>query len=74
MAAGKQADVLVRVIIRYKLVELIKSCLCREGTSLSAMLQAYVGSRTLRSRSRVLSMTGRCTWPMYYQGIVSLEK
>jgi len=33
-----------------------------------------VGSRTLLSRSRVSSMTGGCTCPIYYQGVVSVEK
>jgi len=33
-----------------------------------------VGSRTLLSRSRVSSMTRGCTCPIYYQGVVSLEK
>ena len=33
-----------------------------------------VGSRTLLSRSHVSSMTDGCTCPIYYQGVVSLEK
>jgi len=32
------------------------------------------GSQTLLSRSHVSSMTGRCTCPISYQGVVSLEK
>jgi len=31
------------------------------------------GSRTLISRSHVSSMTGGCTCPIYYQGVVSIE-
>ena len=33
-----------------------------------------VGSRTLLSLSHVSSMTGECTCPIYYQGVVSVEK
>jgi hypothetical protein len=55
------------VIIRYKLPELIKKFL-RRG---NALLQ---GGRTLLSRSHVPSMTGGCTCPIYYQGVVSFEK
>ena len=33
-----------------------------------------VGGRTLLSRSRVSSMTCGCTCPIYYQGVVSVEK
>jgi hypothetical protein len=33
-----------------------------------------VGSRTLLSRSHISSMTGGCTCPIYYQGVVNVEK
>jgi len=33
-----------------------------------------VGSRTLLSRSHVSSMTSGCTCPIYYRGVVRLEK
>jgi hypothetical protein len=64
------------VIIRYKLAELIKTFLKRE-TPLSrshVSSMTMVESRTLLSRSHVSSMTGGCTCPIYYQGVVSLEK
>jgi hypothetical protein len=32
------------------------------------------GSGTLLSHSHVSSMTGGCTCPIYYQGVVSVEK
>jgi len=35
---------------------------------------SMVGSRTLLSRSLVSSMTDGCTYPIYYQRVVSLEK
>ena len=31
-------------------------------------------SRTVLSRSHVSSMTGGCTCPIYYQGVVGIEK
>jgi len=33
-----------------------------------------LGSRALLSPSHVSSMTGECTCPIYYEGVVSLEK
>jgi len=33
-----------------------------------------VGSQTLRSRSHISSMTGECTYPIYYQKVVRVEK
>ena len=32
------------------------------------------GSQTVTSRSHVSSMTGACTYPIYNQGVVSIEK
>ena len=64
------------VMIIYKLAELIKKLL-RRGTLLSCCpgaSRSMVGSRTLVSGSHVSSMTSGCTSPMYYQGVVSLEK
>jgi len=64
------------VIIRCKLPELIKNIL-RQRTPLSSShisSMTMVGSRTLLSRSHVSSMTGGCTCPIYYQGVVSVEK
>ena len=48
----------------------------RQGT---ALLQPcfkldWAVSRTLLSRSHVSSMTGGCTYPIYYQRVVSDDK
>jgi hypothetical protein len=62
------------VIIRYKIAERIEKVW--RGTPLSRrhVSSTTVGSRTLLSRSRASSMTGGCTCPIYYQGVVSVEK
>jgi len=65
---------LEKVIIRYKLPELIKTV---AGTPISrshVSSMTMVGSRSLLSRSHVSSMTGGWTCPIYYQGVVSVAK
>ena len=48
----------------------------RQSTKINEQKQSWVvaGSRTLLSRSHVSSMTGWCTCPIYYQGVVRAEK
>jgi len=65
------------VTIRYKLPELIKNCALGGKAPLSrghVSCMTRVGNRTLLSRSHVSSMTDGGTCPMYYQGVVSVEK
>jgi hypothetical protein len=64
------------VIIRYKLPEFIKE-VAEAANPISRSLvssMTIVGSRTLLPRSHVSSMTGGCTCPICYQGVVSVEK
>jgi len=63
-----------RVIIRYKLAQLIKSTLGGELASCSHVSSITRRSRTRLSRSHVSSMTGGCTYPINYRGVVSIEK
>ena len=63
------------MIILYKLAELIKKIseagpLCRSHISSMTMVRG----RTLLCRSHVSSMTGGCTHPIYYQGVVGVDK
>jgi len=63
------------MIIRYKLAELIKKVLRPEPFSRSQVSSMpMVGRRTMLSRSHVSSMTGRCTCPISYRGVFSIEK
>jgi len=64
------------MIIRYKLAELIKRFLSRGTRPREAMFQSchMVGSRTMLARSHVSSMTGGCTCPIAFRGVVSIEK
>jgi len=65
------------VIVRYKLPELIKTASQVGEAQLSrrhVSSMTIVVSRTLLSRRHVSSMTGGCTCPIYYQGVVSVEK
>ena len=47
-----------------------RTLLCRRHVS----SRTWGGSRTLRSRRHVSSIRGECTCPIYYQGVVSVEK
>jgi len=63
------------VIIRYTSAELLKTVW--QGTPLACSRvssMTIVGSRTLLSRSHVSSMTGGCTGPIYYHGVVNVDK
>ena len=60
------------VIIRYKLPERIGKVSEVSCSHVSSMTKA--GSRSVLSRSHVSSMTGGLTCPIYYQGVVSIEK
>jgi len=63
------------VVIRYKLPELIKKVWRGTPPSRSHVSSmTMIGSRTLLSRSRVSSMTGGCTCPIYYQRVVGVQK
>jgi len=62
--------------VKYTLPELIKNP-SEAGNPLSrghVSSMARAESRSLLSSSHVSSMTGGCTCPMYYQGVVSGEK
>ena len=60
------------VITRYKLPELIKKV--SQPLSCSHVSSMTTRSRSLLALSHVSSMTGGCTCPIYYQGVVSVEK
>jgi len=62
------------VIIRHKLPELIKKVSEAANPALS---RSHVSSMTIGESNlscRHVSMTGGCTCPIYYQGVVRLEK
>ena len=64
------------VIIRYPLPELTQKVSDAANPALPqpCFKHDYGGESNLLSRSHVSSMTGGCTFPIYYPGVVSVEK
>jgi hypothetical protein len=65
------------VIIRYKNKLAYQEKFLRRATPLSrghVSSMTRAGNQTLLSRNHVSSMTCGCTCPIYYQGVVSVEK